>query len=240
MSATGLTTSTPSRPADARTSAGASAPPTRRRASGTARRTRGQMSSSSRRAAKRFGRYMRRPVKATTGARSAGPARQQRDAVRHGARAGGEMRRVERRRREEDRGAPGGPRLGGREAGRLDGPVRPAPRRGVVPCRLTRGLGERVDVVHDARERRAAARDARGGAGGGRRRGGPPRGRPLSVRGRKILRKERTAAARRKRPPARGPPEAASDRGVRDERTLASDIRRISSPRATPPTSAVS
>ena len=61
------------------------------------------------------------------------------------------MRGVERRRREEDRRAPGGPRLGDREAGRLDGPVRPPPRRGVVPRRLTRGLGERVHEVHDAR-----------------------------------------------------------------------------------------
>ena len=116
--------------------------------------TRGQMSRSSRRTAKRFGRYMRRPVKATAGARSAGPggskatpfATARVPAGRCAASNGVVARRAAR--------APRGPRLGGREAGRLDGPVRPAPRRRVVPCRLARGLGERVHEVHDTRERR--------------------------------------------------------------------------------------
>src|ERR1035437_281693 len=159
MSGTGLTTSTPSRPPAARISSGASAPPRRRRASGAVRFTRGQMSSRSRRAAKRFGRYMRRPVKATTGPRRAG--RKQHDSIRDGTSAARKVFGIGRRRREKEGRAQSRPLLGARETRRLEGPVGAPPKRGLVPGGLPRRLRERVHEVHDERGCGQGSRDVR-------------------------------------------------------------------------------
>ena len=124
------------------------------------------------------------------------------DAVRDRACPRREVRRVERRRREEDGGALGRAPLGPREARRLRRPVRPPPRRGVVVRGLPRRVGERVDVVHDARQR------GQGADGCARRRGrrtqtrrSAPRAAPRAGQGRKIPRRGPTAAARRRPPP---------------------------------------